>query len=397
MTILAPGEARDSEVSFHGTVVSSGTVDGVVSWLMSSEGEYSQRRGRRTMPDSSPRSLEGTHATPKTQTNQRRAENRRRECERTDEYFRASGSIAANAPTRRKLIERPNRQPSRTANAIKARRSPCLQLNGDDYGGACSRLNDNQPARICAKYPGIQGHYLRLWRNGPGFQRDDRQGWLPMAGHHGSEYLFQIPSGACLVYRGVVDSQPTAKVIEISALGTSIGRFCAAHLRRSLSRLSAELPLARAPCGCGLTAPIGMARIGYWRSSNGIEQGSAVARGRGDKRERFSLSIAKATQACYHQRTDRAGRRVPTGYVPKYVYARTGMPRLRSSISKGPWVCVSRMHARVRVRDWPVYSVPREKILRDVAITDEPTHTVRQRQTGQHRDRTGPSRSVSGL
>lgn len=53
--------------------------------------------------------------------------------------------------------------------------------------------------------------------------------------------------------------------------------------------------------------------------------------------------------------------------------------------------------ARVYVQDWPVYSMPREKILRDVAITDEPTHTVRQRQTGQHRDRTGPSRSVSGL
>lgn len=49
----------------------------------------------------------------------------------------------------------------------------------------------------------------------------------------------------------------------------------------------------------------------------------------------------------------------------------------------------ARAYIRVRVQDWPVYSMPREKILRDVAITDEPTHTVRQRQTGQHRDRTG--------
>lgn len=48
-----------------------------------------------------------------------------------------------------------------------------------------------------------------------------------------------------------------------------------------------ERLLARTACGCGLTAPIGMARIGYWRSSNGIEQGSAGTRGRGDKRERF--------------------------------------------------------------------------------------------------------------
>lgn len=32
-----------------------------------------------------------------------------------------------------------------------------------------------------------------------------------------------------------------------------------------------------------------------------------------------------------------------------------------------------------------VASVPREKILLDVAIADEPTHTVRQRQTGQRR------------
>lgn len=49
----------------------------------------------------------------------------------------------------------------------------------------------------------------------------------------------------------------------------------------------AERLLARTACGCGLTAPIGMARIGYWRSSNGIEQGSAETCGRGDKRERF--------------------------------------------------------------------------------------------------------------
>ncbi|KAI4481452.1 hypothetical protein M0804_009572 [Polistes exclamans] len=99
-----------------------------------------------------------------------------------------------------------------------------------------------------------------------------------------------------------------------------------------------------------------MTRIGYWRSSNGIEQGPTVQGvqgvdgGRVIRGSGFSLSIAKVT----HSSTQ------------LYVLS----------------------------------SVPREKILLDVAIADEPTHTVRQRQTGQRRpsgDRTVPSRSVSGL
>lgn len=49
--------------------------------------------------------------------------------------------------------------------------------------------------------------------------------------------LFEMVSGACLVCRGVVESKPLAKVIEISVLGTSIRRFCAAHLRSGLSGL----------------------------------------------------------------------------------------------------------------------------------------------------------------
>ena len=56
------GRKRVNQRSFVDTVVSSGTVDGVVSWLMSSEdSEYNQRRGRRrrrqrrrTILDSSP-------------------------------------------------------------------------------------------------------------------------------------------------------------------------------------------------------------------------------------------------------------------------------------------------------------------------------------------------------
>lgn len=98
----------------------------------------------------------------------------------------------------------------------------------------------------------------------------------------------EMVSGACLVYRGVVESKPLAKVIEISPYPcTSIRRFCAAHLRSRLSGLSRRCPSRATACGCGLTAPIGMARIGYWRSSNGIEQGSGGKAGRGDKRERF--------------------------------------------------------------------------------------------------------------
>jgi len=45
------------------SVLSSGALDGVVSRLMSSEGEYRPRRGRRTMPDSSPRSVDAAFTT----------------------------------------------------------------------------------------------------------------------------------------------------------------------------------------------------------------------------------------------------------------------------------------------------------------------------------------------
>ena len=72
------GRRRPGEIE-PPTVVSSGALDGVVSRLMSSEGEYSPRRGRRTMPDSSPRPVDAqcAHVTPKTQTNQRTFGNRK--------------------------------------------------------------------------------------------------------------------------------------------------------------------------------------------------------------------------------------------------------------------------------------------------------------------------------
>lgn len=56
--------------------------------------------------------------------------------------------------------------------------------------------------------------------------------------------LDEMVSGACLMYCGVVESKPLAKVIEISALGTSIRRFCAAHLRSGLSGLRGAAPRA---------------------------------------------------------------------------------------------------------------------------------------------------------
>lgn len=66
-------------------------------------------------------------------------------------------------------------------------------------------------------------------------QEDTRVAWYRGTVVPGQ--LVEMVSGACLVYRGVVESKPLAKVIEISALGTSIRRFCAAHLRSGLSGL----------------------------------------------------------------------------------------------------------------------------------------------------------------
>lgn len=76
---------------------------------------------------------------------------------------------------------------------------------------------------------------------------------------------------------------------------TSIRRFCAAHLR--LSGLSRRCPSRATACGCGLTAPIGMARIGYWRSSNGIEQGSGGKAGRVIRGSGFSKYRERRTHA----------------------------------------------------------------------------------------------------
>lgn len=46
----------------------------------------------------------------------------------------------------------------RTA-AIETRRSPCDQLNANDCGGSCSRLDDNRAGCIFAKYSSITVHY----------------------------------------------------------------------------------------------------------------------------------------------------------------------------------------------------------------------------------------------
>lgn len=95
------------------------------------------------------------------------------------------------------------------------------------------------------------------------------------------------------------------------------------------------------------------------------------------------------------------GKRERESIVARLPYDSRLRSLLRAELRRFPYVLTyvrtyvrlvyvrARAYIRVRVQDWPVYSMPREKILRDVAITDEPTHTVRQRQTGQHRDRTG--------
>lgn len=117
------------------------------------------------------------------------------------------------------------------AAAIKVRRSPHSQLNANDYGESCSRLDDNQIACICAKYWSIKVHYSQE-----------------------VEHLLRIVSirsfaGCVLCNKAsrcvaiiITEKKSLTKAIEIASLGTSIRQFCAthAHLSDLLQRRAAS-------------------------------------------------------------------------------------------------------------------------------------------------------------
>lgn len=221
LAFSVPGGGRRREVSqthiYITRCISSGTVDGVVSWLMSARTELrSIHHPSRNSNESKRYRDTANRCNPTTSRTMLPSDRLRIECNLTEgeegEGFK------------RKTLERIVNERREGRGSEGEREREGRRARGEMVSGACTAASSNR----------------NPWR------RSSRSATYPC---------------------------------------TSIRRFCAAHLR--LSGLSRRCPSRATACGCGLTAPIGMARIGYWRSSNGIEQGSGGKAGRGDKRERF--------------------------------------------------------------------------------------------------------------